>query len=492
MAGNVTSLFRDGAGAGPVDFRVPGNPYFPTPGMIDELAARLREIVTSRPSDTDTVTAELSALLHLPPQCVVTGHGTSELITWIDHLLVRESLAVPVPASGRWTGRPAVTGKRVDMFPLQEADGFALDLDRYAGFLRARGSRAAVVCTPNDPDGGRPRRERLVRFLDALADLDLVVVDESYLEFGDAEPEPSVVQEAVLRPNVIVLRSLGRSLGLPGVRLGCLAANPALAGRIRSVLPKWNLDSLAEHVVSLLRDHGPAYARSRDRLREDRRDMTARLATLPGLTVYPSQADFVLVRLPVGAEGTVVRDRLLTGHRILVRDCGDKIGSSSRFLRLAVRPQADVRRLVPALEQVLYDSVPTAGPGYSSGTPTVDRLIGETSGAGLRLTGAGGAAPRPAVPTPTPTPASTPTPTPASTPASVPAPAVGTGIPLPAAVPPMPVAPPASVAPWAPAASTPPGVPARGGLTAAQVRGTVRPVETRPRREDRPWQNTGT
>ncbi|MEU7562009.1 pyridoxal phosphate-dependent aminotransferase [Streptomyces eurythermus] len=474
MAGNVTSLFRDGAGAGPVDFRVPGNPYFPTPGMFDELAARLRGIVTSCPSDTDTVTAELGALLHLPPQCVAVGHGTTELITWIDHVLVRESLAVPVPTSGRWTGRPAVTGKRVDMFPLQEADGFALDLDRYAGFLRARGSRAAVVCTPNSPDGGRPRRERLVRFLDAMADLDLVVVDESYLEFGDAEPEPSVAQEAVLRPNVIVLRSLGKSLGLPGVRLGCLAADPALAGRIRSVLPRRNLGSLAEHVVSLLRDHGPAYARSRDRLREDRRDMTARLTTLPGLTVYPSQADFVLVRLPVGAEGTVVRDRLLTGHRLLVRDCGDKIGSSSRFLRLAVRPQADVRRLVPALEQVLYDSVPTAGSGYSSGTPTVDRLIGETSGAGLRLTGPGSdvAAPRPAVP----------------------APAVGTGIPLPAAVPPMPVAPPvpAPVTPWAPAASTPPGVPARGGLTAAQVRGTVRPVETRPRKEDRPWQNTGT
>ncbi|MBK3523515.1 aminotransferase class I/II-fold pyridoxal phosphate-dependent enzyme [Streptomyces sp. MBT70] len=440
--------------------------------MFDELAARLREIVTSCPSDTDTVTAELSALLHLPPQCVVVGHGTSELITWIDHLLVRESLAIPVPTSDRWTGRPAVTGKRVDMFPLQEADGFALDLDRYAGFLRARGSRAAVVCTPNSPDGGRPRRERLVRFLDAMADLDLVVVDESYLEFGDAEPEPSVAQEAVLRPNVIVLRSLGKSLGLPGVRLGSLAADPALAGRIRSVLPRRNLGSLAEHVVSLLRDHGPAYARSRDRLREDRRDMTARLTTLPGLTVYPSQADFVLVRLPVGAEGTVVRDRLLTGHRLLVRDCGDKIGSSSRFLRLAVRPQADVRRLVPALEQVLYDSVPTAGSGYSSGTPTVDRLIGETSGAGLRLTGPGSdvAAPRPAVP----------------------APAVGTGVPLPAAVPPMPVPPPAPVTPWAPAASTPPGVPARGGLTAAQVRGTVRPVETRPRKEDRPWQNTGT
>ncbi|WP_405447131.1 aminotransferase class I/II-fold pyridoxal phosphate-dependent enzyme [Streptomyces achromogenes] len=482
MAGNVTSLFRDGTGAGPVDFRVPGNPYFPTPGMLDELSARLREIVTSRPSDTDTVTARLCALLGLPPQCVVLGNGPAELIAWMGHLLIRDSLAVPVPTSGRWTGRPMETGRRVDMFPLQEADGFALDLDRYAGFLRARGSRAAVVCTPNNPDGGLPRRERLVRFLDAMADLDLVVVDESYLDFADAGPEPGVAREAVLRPNVIVLRGLGENLGLPGVRLGYLVANPALAGRIRSTLPRRNLDPLAEHVVSMLGDHGPEYARGLDRLRADRGDMATRLSALPGLTVYPSQANFLFVRLPVGAEGTLVRDRLLTGHRILVRDCGDKIGSSSRFLRLAVRPQADVRRLVPALEQVLYDSVPAGGPGYSSGTATVDRLIGETSGAGLRLTGAGagsgsdGVVPRPAVPA-------------VPAPAPVPAPAVGTGVPLPAAVPPMPVTPPVPVAPWAP---TPAGVPARGGLTAAQVRGTVRPVETRPRKEDRPWQSTGT
>ncbi|WP_258565163.1 histidinol-phosphate transaminase, partial [Streptomyces sp. WELS2] len=389
MAGNVTSLFRGGAGAGPVDFSVPGNPYFPTPGMFDELAARLREIVTSRPDDTDTVTAGLSALLRLPARCVAVGNGSPELIAWIDRLLVRESLAVPVPTSGRWTDQPMRTGKRVDMFPLQEADGFALDLDRYAGFVRARGSRAAVVRNPNDPDGGHVRRERLVRFLDAMADLDLVIVDETFLDFADAEPGPSIAREAVLRPNVIVLRDLGANLGLPGVRLGCLVANPALAGRIRSTLPRRNLGSLAGHTVSMLRDHEPAYTRSLHRLREDRADMSARLSALPGLTVYPSQANFLFVRLPVGAEGTAVRDRLLTGHRLLVRECGDKIGSSSRFLRLAVRPRADVHRLVPALERVLYDSAPAGGSGYTSGTATVDRLIGETSGAGLRPAGAG-------------------------------------------------------------------------------------------------------
>ncbi|MFJ7294246.1 pyridoxal phosphate-dependent aminotransferase [Streptomyces collinus] len=470
MADNVTSLFRStaahspsmaaltregGEGAGPVDFCIPCNPYFPTPAMFEDMAGRLRDIITYYPSSADTITAELCSLLQLPPQCVAMGNGSTELITWIDHLLVRESLAVPVPTFGRWTDQPMETGKRVDMFPLQESSGFALDLAQYAEFIRARGTRVAVICNPNNPDGGFLHKHAIVQFMDAMADLDLVVIDESFLEFADAEAEPSVVQEAMLRPNVVVLRSLGKNFGLHGIRFGYLVANPALAGRIRSMLPKWNLNSFAEHVVFMLKEHGAEYAQSLQQVRRDRLDMAGQLSSLPGLTVYPSQGNFLFVRLPVGAEGTVVRDRMLTEHRILVRECGNKIGSSSRFLRLVVRPQVDVRRLVSGLEQVLYGTsrrgaaVPELGNGtsYSSGTAAVDRLVSETNGSGMRglaaqamgmaaagvgeptlapaaaSVGGPGLAAAPAAAAPAPAPAPMPAPTPAA----------GIGMPLPAA-----------------------------------------------------------
>ncbi|MFD5479131.1 pyridoxal phosphate-dependent aminotransferase [Streptomyces hawaiiensis] len=478
MADNVTSLFRStaahspsmaaltregGEGAGPVDFCIPCNPYFPTPAMFEDMAGRLRDIITYYPSSADTITAELCSLLQLPPQCVAMGNGSTELITWIDHLLVRESLAVPVPTFGRWTDQPMETGKRVDMFPLQESSGFALDLAQYAEFIRARGTRVAVICNPNNPDGGFLHKHAVVQFMDAMADLDLIVVDESFLEFADAEAEPSVVQEAMLRPNVIVLRSLGKNFGLHGIRFGYLVANPALAGRVRSMLPKWNLNSFAEHVVFMLKEHGAEYAQSLQQVRRDRLDMAGQLSSLPGLTVYPSQGNFLFVRLPVGAEGTVVRDRMLTEHRILVRECGNKIGSSSRFLRLVVRPQVDVRRLVSGLEGVLYGTsrrgaaVPELGNGtsYSSGTAAVDRLVSETNGSGMRglaaqamgmaaapaaAAGVGGPglAPAPAAASvggqglaPAPAAASVGGPGPA--PAPAPVPAAGIGMPLPAA-----------------------------------------------------------
>lgn len=529
---NVTSLFRSTAahspsmaalaresdGTGPVDFCIPCNPYFPTPAMFDEMAARLREIITYYPSSADTITAELCNLLQLPPQCVAMGNGSTELITWIDHLMVRESLAIPVPTFGRWTDQPMETGKRVDMFPLQESNGFVLDLAQYAEFIRKRNTKVAVICNPNNPDGGFIHKQALVQFMDAMADLDLIVIDESFLEFADAEVEPSVVQEAMIRPNVVVLRSLGKNFGLHGIRFGYLVANPALAGRIRTMLPKWNLNAFAEHVVFILKEHGAEYAQSLQQVRRDRLDMASHLSALPGLTVYPSQGNFLFVRLPVGAEGTVVRDRMLTEHRILVRECGNKIGSSSRFLRLVVRPQTDVRRLVSGMEQVLYGTrrgaaVPELGTGtnYSSGTAAVDRLVGATNGAGLQIPAA--VAQMQPQPVPAPVPMQVPQPQPVPQPQQprpqqpqpqpqfepmVAAAQVqqmpmtgmadhqsnGVGMPMqmpqqaPQQMPQQPYGVPAAAAPAPapmPQGPTPTGVPARNGLTAAQVRGATSP-----------------
>ncbi|MDQ1007521.1 histidinol-phosphate/aromatic aminotransferase/cobyric acid decarboxylase-like protein [Streptomyces sp. V4I23] len=370
MAGsNVTALFRastahspsyfslNRAGGGAeeiLDFCIPCNPYFPTPAMFDELGRGLREILTYYPSSADTITGELCRLLGLNPQTVAMGNGSTELITWIDHLLVRESLAVPVPTFGRWTDQPMETGKRVDMLLLPEARGFALDPASFVQFVRSRGSRAAVVCNPNNPDGGMLSKQQVVSLLDQLQDLDLVVVDESFLEFADGGQEASVAAEAVLRPNVIVLRSLGKNFGLHGVRFGYLVANPALATRVRAALPKWNLNSLAETVVFMLGEHREEYAQSLRQVCRDRQEMISRLSQVPGLTVYPSQGNFLYVRLPEGADGQVLRDRLLAEHGVLVRECGNKIGSSSRFVRLVVRPDPDVVRLVSAMELVLY------------------------------------------------------------------------------------------------------------------------------------------
>ena len=187
--------------------------------------------------------------------------------------------------------------------------------------------------------------------MDELSDLDLVVVDESFIDFMDAEPDGSVARDATIRPNVVVLKSLGKNFGLHGIRFGYLVANPALARRMAAVLPKWNLNSLAETVVFMLRDHDDAYRDSLVQLSEDRYRMALELAALDMLQVYPSQANFFLVKLAHGLDGAELRDYLLAEHRVFVRECGNKLGMTSQSLRLVVRPAPDVQRLVTGLRR---------------------------------------------------------------------------------------------------------------------------------------------
>jgi histidinol-phosphate/aromatic aminotransferase/cobyric acid decarboxylase-like protein len=338
-----------GTGAEIVDFCIPCNPYFPTPEMFDELARDLKNILKYYPSDADSIKNKLSSVLGLHPQTVAMANGSTELITWIDHLLIKESVAIPIPTFGRWTDQPLETGKRVDMFPLRERDGFRLNLDDYVRFIRDRGSRVAVVCNVNNPDGGYLARRDVIRFMDQLGDLDLVVIDESFIDFSDAEQYPSVGPDAVIRPNTVVLKSLGKNFGLHGIRFGYMLANPAIAGKIGKALPKWNLNSLAEKVVFMIQDHEDEYEDSLRLLSRDRRQMAGELSRIPGLTVFPSQGNFILVKLPTEWSGVALRDFLVANHGVYTRECGNKLGMTSQFMRMVVRPARDVDRLIDGM-----------------------------------------------------------------------------------------------------------------------------------------------
>ena len=387
---SFASLTRSmGSSADLVDFCIPCNPYFPTPEMFAELGRNLESMLKYYPSDAGAITGQLAGLLRVPPQTIAMANGSTELITWIDHLLIHESMATPVPTFGRWTDQSLETGKRVDMFPLREGDGFVLDVDEYVRFIRERGSRVAVLCNPNNPDGSYLPRREVIRFMDALSDLDLVVIDESFMDFVDEEINPSVATDAMVRSNVIVLRSLGKNFGLHGIRFGYMVANPSLTKKIASRLPKWNINSLAEAVVFMLKDHEEAYRESLRLAARDRYNMAADLARVPGLTVFPSQANFILVKLPrAAADGARLRDYLLARHGVLVRECGNKLGITSQFVRLVVRPRKDVDRLLEGLMAYLapqreepmrgmpaYDEIPRQVPSYDEplrGMPSYD------------------------------------------------------------------------------------------------------------------------
>jgi histidinol-phosphate/aromatic aminotransferase/cobyric acid decarboxylase-like protein len=335
------------------DFCIPINPYFPTPAVFARFRDELEQLLTYYPSPNHVVARTLAETLGLSPESVVLGNGSTELITFLDLLYVREGIAMDIPTFGRWTDQPSETGKRVHAWARRPEDDYALRVEDFVSFVRRSGARSVAICNPSNPTGALLARSEVLRLADALADLDLVVVDESFIEFASADA--SVARDAPERKNLVVLKSLGKNLGLHGVRLGYAATHPTRAEALRRALPHWNVNAIAEHFVSLLGAHAGDYEASKRRVIADRAHFAARLAAVPRLSTFPSQGNFVYARVPDDVDGVRLRNHLLTEFGILVRACGDKLGGSPQHFRLAVRPPAQADELAHALSRSLAE-----------------------------------------------------------------------------------------------------------------------------------------
>lgn len=331
------------------DFCIPVNPYFPTPEIFADFQQHLESILKYYPSSNSSIASCLAETIGLDAATIVMGNGSTELITWIDLLLIGKRIATPIPTFGPWTDHPAGIGKQVCTWRLHPEEDFRLQVRDFVEFVSDVDADSVVLCNPNNPTGACLDKSSMVRLLDTLSDLKLVVVDESFIDFADEEEIPSVAAEAARRENVVVLKSLGKNCGLHGVRAGYAVTNPRLAERLRIALPQWNVNAIAEALIRAFATHQVEYDIARRRAVRDRQSTEQCLRAVPGFTVFPSQANFVYVRIPESMDGVTLRNWLLCEYGYLVRECGSKQGSDASHFRIAARPAEQIEALVSAL-----------------------------------------------------------------------------------------------------------------------------------------------
>ncbi len=210
--------------------------------------------------------------------------------------------------------------------------------------------RMLVISNPNNPTGAWFEAGEIEELVLSLPQVEMIVIDESFLDFSDLESAVTLIPKA---ENLVVVKSLGKSLGWHGVRLGYAAMNSRAAGLLRSELPFWNVNGLAAYILKTLSEFKDEFRQSLARVAHDRTYMMDQLERIPGLRVFSSKANFLYVELPANVSGRKLRDRLLADYGLMVRECSNKIGSSERYLRLAVQTKEAVDRLVQALSHEL-------------------------------------------------------------------------------------------------------------------------------------------
>ena len=245
--------------------------------MLEDLQRNLPNLIKSYPSSNPLMSQKhLAAVLHVDPERLIIGNGATELIALIKLTLI-DRIAVPIPTFGEYIEKMK-DQRDAELYALDPEDRYQLRLDDYLAWVHKRKLACLLVINPGNPTGQFIPLEEMVEFLHRARDLELVIVDESFIDFA-GDPIPSLLPLADQFTNLLIVRSMSKHCGVPGLRLGyCYSANLYLLNRLRRFLPTWNLNTLAQYFLSLLPATDAAYHEGRKRLIGD----VARSTTICG------------------------------------------------------------------------------------------------------------------------------------------------------------------------------------------------------------------
>ena len=336
--------------SGPLlDFCIPVNLHFPPPQMVQRITERLPEILRYYPDYAEVHAKHIGDIAGVPPECIVPANGSTEIITRLCHL-TRGPILTPIPTFSRWTDLPNELGIPLHTIKHDVLRNFRIEVAELISRVKGLDVRMLVISNPNNPTGAWFEAGEIEELVLSLPQVELIVIDESFLDFAGLESAVNLIPRA---QNLVVVKSLGKSLGWHGVRLGYAAMNSRAADQLRSQLPFWNVNGLAAYILKTVTEFKDEFRQSLTLVAQDRTYMLNQLEGIPGLRVFPSRANFLYVELPLEVEGRKLRDRLLEQYGLMVRECSNKIGSSERYMRLAVQTREAVDLLVEALSHEL-------------------------------------------------------------------------------------------------------------------------------------------
>jgi histidinol-phosphate/aromatic aminotransferase/cobyric acid decarboxylase-like protein/CTP:molybdopterin cytidylyltransferase MocA len=322
-----------------LDFAFIRNMYFPTPSVLSEMRNSLPDLLHNYGSRQGVLDTKMAWFLLCEPAHVHALGGASQIYPMLRERLVGQNVLIPQPSFGEYP--------RIFPDALTYGDSVGMDLDE----IEARASSCSVVVfvNPNNPTG-TTLESTWIAGLAGRHRQALVIVDESFIEFSAVGSIMPLCDRAGLE-NVVVIKSLSKSMGMPGLRLGYVySRNREFMAFVGDRIPIWNMNSLAEFTLEIVLKHRNILAQSFGDTIRDREVFAAALANLPGVErVFPSQANFLLVRMKPGVSGGGLCEELLRRHAILIKDISGKFADGRTYLRFAVRLPQENMRLVAAL-----------------------------------------------------------------------------------------------------------------------------------------------
>ena len=336
-----------------LDFCYLVNPYFRRSRIIDELEANFRTLLGEYPSGMKVNTLLASKCWGVKEDYIIPGNGAAELIKALMENL-GGTLGVVRPTFEEYPNR--IEQERVVAFVPDNRD-FRYSADDLIAHFGTHPVDNLLLINPDNPSGNFIPRADLCRLSEWCEQRGTrLIVDESFVDFSEQWDQSSLLSNSWLEtyPHLAVMKSISKSYGVPGLRLGILAsADRALIARMKQQVSIWNINSFAEFFMQIFSKYEKDYQKACVKFIEVRADFMEQLQQISCLHVMPTQANFVLCEVlpPYTANGIALT--LLKDHNILVSACSAKKGiAPNRYIRMAVRSRSDNNRLIQALKQL--------------------------------------------------------------------------------------------------------------------------------------------
>ncbi len=332
------------------DFSASINPLGPSPLALQALQENLSSLVHYPDRACRPVREALARRYGLEIDQIWVGNGSTELIHLIPRALKLQRLLIPVPSFSEYEIAAQLAGCRIDFFQLQEENNFQL---RPAELIQALTpeTEALFLCNPNNPTGQLLPKSDLLRIVQVACEKGIkVILDEAFIDYAE---EASLIGETKRYPNLIVLRSFTKFYAMPALRVGYLVSHAAILPQVEKIQAPWSVNHLAQVAATASLDDHDYIQKSLHVVEEERRYLSEALSELEGVALFPSQANYLLLKLSYDRFDLDEVNAALLQQKILVRNCRSFRGLGPRHLRIAVKSRPANTKLIQLLKGLL-------------------------------------------------------------------------------------------------------------------------------------------
>ena len=338
-----------------LDFCYLVNPYFPPKSLVNEMKQMSDILLESYPSGDKQQSLLAGKIFGVLPEHIAVGNGAAELIASISELSSGK-VVVPFPTFNEYPNR--FGNENTVWLPANE--DFSYSVEDIVRSAEENSASYVLLINPDNPSGHFFTKQEVIVLAEQLSSKNVkLILDESFVDFAEPEIRFTFIDEELIskHKNVIVIKSISKSYGVPGIRLGVLvSSDESLIEKIQKNTSIWNINSFAEFFLQIFDKYKKFYGSACDKIAEERVRFSSELSKIPGVKVYESQANYLLCKLSGEAEkiGSLgLAEKLLDGYNILIKDLSSKKGfEKGQFIRLAVRNCQDNDRLIFALKEI--------------------------------------------------------------------------------------------------------------------------------------------